>query len=142
MIDIQTMTWRGPASSFYHWFIAEIDALVQSKHVIKVGARERFISSKDFGFSNRTIRNWRVNKPANLPAPKKIKDIVNSIGFRAFDTVTRRQIILAWIGSGLHAKSEISENLIHLLKLLAENTHDDFLLKFAKEAFRFHHEPD
>lgn len=142
MIDIQTMTWRGPKQSFYHWFIDEIDALVESKGTIKVGARERHISSKDFGFSDRTIRNWRIDKPATLPAPKKIKGIVDSIGFRAFSTVTKRQIILAWIGSGLHAKSEISENLIHLLKLLAENTSDDFLLKFAKEAFVFHREPD
>lgn len=142
MIDIQTMTWRGPMPSFYHWFISEIEALVQSKHKIKVGVRERIISFNDFGFSQRTISNWRVRTPEKLPDAKKIKDIVDSIGFRAFSAQTRRQIILAWIGSGLHAKSEPSENLIHLLKSLAENAPDDFLLKCAKEAFTFYRDPD
>ena len=132
------MEWRGTAASFCAWFIGEIETLLRKKSMVKIRGRERLLTWEDFGYSSRSLRPWKDNAPADIPEGKKLRDIVDSVGFGEFEIHAKRQVILAWIGRGLEAQARPSENLVHLLKLLAENTADDFLVNAAREAFRFH----
>jgi hypothetical protein len=137
VIDLKAMVWKDHSSSFCTWFYQQVALTVEAGNFVTVRGRKRKLVWDDFGYTGSVIKKWDKRPLPEIPDGKKIRDIVGSHGFAHFPEGAKRQIVLAWIGRGLQSTTPPSDELISLLKSLAENSPEDFLVKAARQAFIF-----
>jgi hypothetical protein len=131
-----TKPWEH-SGSFHIWFIEQVDAIVEAgPPTIRVGGRNRPLDEEDFGYTSKTLSEWRKEIPKqDFPDGRKMLDIVASTGFKQFKSEHQNAILNQWIAVELDGQShELTDELVGLLFAIVEKSSADFLMQCWAES--------
>ena len=126
------------SGSFKHWFVDQIDAVLASgPPIIRVSGRNRTLNEEDFGFTSKTLDNWREEKPKDeYPDGRKLMGIVISRGFEHLKPEHQNAVLNQWISVELNGQShDLTDELVGMLLNMIEKSPMDFLMQYVPRHF-------